>query len=91
VAISGRMFLENGVQNIRGKFWSFELWQLHHSIQLRKVCFPQLKKNIPTHVMYYGSLSYTLQALIRQTNAAICKKYMCKPFQNQAKCPQGIP
>jgi hypothetical protein len=30
-------------------------------------------------------LSYTLHALIRQTNTTICK-----PFKNHAKCPQGI-
>jgi hypothetical protein len=36
-------------------------------------------------------LSYTLHAMIRQTNTTICKKYTCKPFQNHAKCPQGIP
>jgi hypothetical protein len=37
------------------------------------------------------NLSYTLHALIRQTNTTIWKKYTCKPFQNHAKCPQGIP
>jgi hypothetical protein len=36
-------------------------------------------------------LSYTLHALIRQTNRIICKKNTCKPFQNHAKCAQGIP
>jgi hypothetical protein len=39
----------------------------------------------------FAMLSYTLHALIRRTNITICPKYTCKPFQNHAKCPQGIP
>jgi hypothetical protein len=44
-----------------------------------------------TFTLQPRSLSYTLHALIRQTNTTICKKYTCKLFQNYAKCPQGIP
>jgi hypothetical protein len=35
-------------------------------------------------------LSYTLHALIRQTNTIICKINTYKPFQNHAMCAQGI-